>query len=118
VSGLYDVAHGAGLAVVYPAFLRYQVKYSVTKIAQFANRVFGVSMDFEHPEYTANKGIDMLEGFFRSLGLPTTFKELGAKESDIDTLVKKCNFNNGDKIGYFHPLTRTEAAEVYRLACK
>ena len=118
LSGLYDVAHGAGLAVIFPAFLKYQCKHCTAKIAQFAVRVFGVSMDFEHPEYTAMEGINRLESFFKELGLPTTFKELGAKESDIDVLVKKCNFNNGDKIGYFHPLTRSEAAEVYKLACK
>jgi len=118
LSGLYDVAHGAGLAVIFPAFLRYQCKYRTMRIAQFAVRVFGISMDFEHPEYTAMEGVDRLERFFKELGLPTTFKELGARESDIDFLVKKCNFNNGDKLGYFNPLTRAEAAEVYRLACK
>jgi alcohol dehydrogenase YqhD (iron-dependent ADH family) len=118
LSGLYDVAHGAGLAVIFPAFLWYQCQYKPTRIAQFAVRVFGTSMDFEHPEYTAVEGINKLRAFFRELGLPTTFQELGAKESDIDILVKKCNFNHGDKLGYFNPLTRKQAAEVYKLACK
>lgn len=118
LSGLYDVAHGAGLAVVLPAFMRYQLKNNIDRFAQLAVRVFGVSMDFADPERTALEGIERLENFFREIGLPTTFAELGAKEEDIPVLVEKCNFNNGERVGYFHPLTRSQVAEVYRLACK
>lgn len=118
LSGLYDVAHGAGLAVVLPAFMRYQLKNNIDRFAQLAVRVFGVSMDFADPEITAVEGIERLENFFREIGLPTTFAELGAKEEDIPVLVEKCNFNNGERVGYFHPLTRSQVAEVYRLACK
>jgi alcohol dehydrogenase YqhD (iron-dependent ADH family) len=88
------------------------------RIAQFGNRVFGISLDFENPELTALEGIDRLEAFFREIGLPTTFKELGAKEEDIPELAAKCNTNNGDMVGYFSPLTKKQVEEVYRLACK
>jgi hypothetical protein len=118
LSGLYDVAHGAGLAVVFPAYLRYQVPYNVMRVAQFAQRVFGVEMDFEQPERTALEGIDRLEAFYREIGMPTSFTELGAKEEDIEKLAQKVLINNGDKLGSFHPLTRQEIAEVYRYACK
>lgn len=118
LSGLYDVAHGAGLAVVLPAFMRYQYKHNVPLFARLAVNVFGVKMDYEHPERTAEQGIDALEAFFRLIGLPTTFAELGAEEKDIPALVDKCAFNNGDLLGYLHPLTREQACEVLRLACK
>ena len=118
LSGMYDVAHGAGLTVVFPAFLRYQYKANVMRVAQFAVRVFGVSMDFEQPERTALEGIDRLEAFFREIGCPTTFKELGAKEEDIPAMAQKCNTNNNGRIGYFNPLTKEQVAEVYKLACK
>lgn len=118
LSGLYDVAHGTGLAVIFPAFMRYQYKHDVMRFAQLAARVFGVSMNFEDPEKTALEGIDRLEAFFRSMGLPTTFAELGAKEEDIPLLASKVNMNNGDLVGYFNPLTRKQIEEVYRLACK
>jgi alcohol dehydrogenase YqhD (iron-dependent ADH family) len=118
LSAMYDVAHGAGLAVVLPTFMRYQYKHNVMRFARMAVNVFGIKMDYEKPERTATAGIDALEAFFRKLGLPTTFAELGAKEEDIRALVEKCAFNNGDKLGYLHPLTRAEAAEVFRLACK
>jgi len=118
LSALYDVAHGAGLAVIVPAFFRYQYRHGITRFAQLAVRVFGVDMDFQHPERTALEGIERLEAFFKSIGLPTTFKELGAKEEDIPVMTQKCLLNNGDKIGYFHPLAREEIAEIYKLACK
>lgn len=118
LSGLYDVAHGAGLAVMFPAFLKYQLPFRVQRIAQFAVRVFSVSMDFEKPERTALEGIQRLEAFYREIGMPTSFKEIGAKEEDIDFMAGKCHLNNGDKLGSFHPLTRREIAEVYRLACQ
>ncbi len=118
LSGLYDVAHGAGLAVMFPAFLKYQLPFRVQRVAQFAVRVFGVSMDFEKPERTALEGIRRLEAFYREVGMPTSFKEINAKEEDIDFMAGKCLLNNGDKLGNFHPLTRKEIAEVYRLACQ
>ena len=83
LSALYDVALGAGLAVILPAFFRYQYKNNVARFAQLAVRVFGVDMDFESPERTALLGIGRLEQFFKEIGMPTTFKEIGAKEEDI-----------------------------------
>ena len=118
LSGLYDVAHGAGLAVVLPAFMRYQYKHNVMLFARLAVNVFGVKMDYENPWRTALSGIDSLEAFLREIGLPTTFEQLGAKEEDIPALVEKCAFNNGDLLGYLNPLTRDEACELLRLACK
>ncbi|MFH1512799.1 MAG: iron-containing alcohol dehydrogenase [Bacillota bacterium] len=118
LSGLYDVAHGAGLAVIFPAFLKYQYRHNVMRAAQFAVRVFDCEMDFENPELTALEGIARLEAFYCEIGMPTSFAELGAKEEDIPLLSGKVLLNNGDKLGYFHPLTRTDIAGVYRYACK
>ena len=49
LSGLYDVAHGAGLAVVAPAWMKYVMTKNTNKFLQFAVRVWGCQMDFEHP---------------------------------------------------------------------
>ena len=117
LSGLYDVAHGAGLATIFPAFLRFTYPYNVMRVAQFAHRVFGVEMDFEQPERTAVEGINRLKAFYHAIGMPTSFKELGAKEEDIDFLSAKVLLNNGDTLGHFHPLTRADIAAIYRLAC-
>lgn len=118
LSALYDVAHGAGLAVIVPAFCRYQYKHNIALFAQLAVRVFGVDMDYRNPENTAMEGIDRLEAFFKIIGMPTSFAELGAKEQDIPELTAKCHLNNGDKMGCFHPIPREEIANIYKLACK
>ena len=89
LSALYDVAHGAGLAVVFPAWMRYQMHKDVMRFAQFAVRVYGCSMDFEHPERTALDGIEAHEAFLKSIGMPITMKELGAKTEDIPALAAK-----------------------------
>ncbi|MEG0145819.1 MAG: iron-containing alcohol dehydrogenase, partial [Clostridia bacterium] len=63
LSGLYDVAHGAGLAVVMPAWMRYTMAHDVMRFAQVATRVWGCEMDFDHPERTALGGIERYEAF-------------------------------------------------------
>jgi alcohol dehydrogenase len=87
-------------------------------VAQFAVRVFNVETDFEKPERTALEGIDSLDAFYREISLPTSFVGLGAKEEGIELLSVKVLLNNGDKLGYFHPLTRADIAEACHYACK
>ena len=89
LSALYDVPHGAGLAVVFPAWMRYQMHKNVMLFAQFGVRVYGCSMDFEHPEKTALAGIEAHEAFLRAIGMPITLKELGARTEDIPRLAAK-----------------------------
>lgn len=115
LSALYDVAHGAGLAVVFPAWLRYQMDADIPRFVQFANRVFGVEIDREHPERTAERGIEALKNFFRSIGMPTDFQELGAKEEDIPKMVANCHLNNNGKLGQFRPLDQKQIEEIYRM---
>ena len=118
LSAKYDVAHGAGLAVVFPAWMRYQLDHNPMIFAQLAVRVWGCEMDYRHPERTGLEGIERFETFLRSIGMPVTFAELGAKEEDIPYLAAKCKRNNGDKLGFFRPLD-TEAIEaVLRIAVR
>ena len=91
--------------------------HEATRIAQMAVRVFGCQMDFAHPENTAKEGIDALRRFWSSLGMPTSFAELGAKEEDIPTLVKNLHLDQR-KIGAFLPMTEESCAAIYHLACR
>ena len=117
LSALYDVAHGAGLAVVFPAWMRFQMKRHPMRLAQFANRVYNVPMNFEDPEETALWGIEAHESFLREIGMPVTMKELGARTEDIPKLAAKCKRNPGtDLIGRAWPITGAEAEEIYRIA--
>lgn len=115
LSGLYDVAHGASLAVMMPAWMEYVLHHNPMRFAQMANRVFGCAMNFECPEETAKQGIMCFRRFLKSLGLPTNFAELGAKEEDIPLLVEKMGIGDG-RTGGFVQLSKEDAAAIYHIA--
>jgi len=115
LSALYDVAHGAGLAVMFPAWMKYVMNHDIMRFAQFAVRVWGCEMDFQHPEITAKEGIAKFEQFLTSIGMPVRFAELGAKAEDIPTLVKNMRLGNRT-VGSFVKLTEKDVAEIYKLA--
>jgi hypothetical protein len=115
LSALYDVAHGAGLAVMFPAWMKYVMKHDVMRFAQFAVRIWGVEMDFQNPEITALKGIERYEQFMTSIGMPIRFSELGAKAGDIPQMVKTMNLN-GKTIGFFMKLTEENVVKIFELA--
>jgi len=88
------------------------------RFAQFAVRVFGCSMDFEHPEKTALDGIEAYEAFVKSIGMPVTMKELGAKSEDIPALAaktKKTDVANGTT-GSAFPMTTEDIEAILRIA--
>jgi alcohol dehydrogenase YqhD (iron-dependent ADH family) len=76
ISGIYDLAHGAGLAVILPAWMKYVYKKDVERFAQFAVRVWDQEPDFYHLEKTALLGISRLKDFYKGIGLPVTLKEV------------------------------------------
>ena len=115
LSGLYDVAHGAGLAVMFPAWMKYVMKHDVMRFAQFAVRVWGCEMDFQHPEKTALQGIERYEQFVSSIGMPIRFSQLGAKAEDIPTLVKTMGLGE-NTLGSFVKLTEEDIRKIYELA--
>ena len=117
LSAFYDCAHGAGLAVMFPAWMTYVMHHDVDRFAQFAVRVWGCEMNFEDPEETAKEGIARTKAFFRSVGMPTSFAELGAKEEDIPKLLETLQIE-GRTEGFFVKLGPKECEEVYRLACR
>ena len=113
LSALYDCAHGAGLAVVMPAWMTYVHATDDARFARFARNVFGVGIGADDGE-AALAGIAAFRGWLKSLALPLTFAELGAKEEDIPLLVKTLNLN-GNTLGGFRPLTESDVAAIYRL---
>jgi len=116
LSALYDVAHGAGLAVIMPAWMKYVMKHDVNRFAQFAVRVWGCDMNFADPEITAIEGISRFQGFLASIGMPSNFTELRAKEEDIPALVKHLGVTDAGKMGGFMKLGPKDVEAIYRLA--
>lgn len=114
LSALYGVTHGAGLAVVFPAYLTFMSRHKPQKVAQLATRVLGVADKGDTTE-TALEGVERLKSFFRSIGMPVTLQELGVENPDIPELVKRLHRNKGEKMGSYLPLTAAETTEIYRI---
>lgn len=115
LSALYDVAHGAGLAVMFPAWMKYVMHNDIMRFAQFAVRVWGCEMDFQNPENTARKGIECYEQFMTSIGMPVRFSQLGAKAEDIPEMVKTIGLGE-NTMGSFIRLTQDDVRKIYELA--
>ncbi len=118
LSALYDVAHGAGLAVIFPAWMTYVYKQDVMRFAQIAERVWGCHMNYMNPEETALEGIQRLKWFLSSIGMPVNFLELGAKEEDIPYLVETMGLGEHETIGSFRELGSKDVESIYRLAAE
>ena len=116
LSALYHVAHGAGLAVMMPAWMEFVMPHNPMRFAQMAVRVFGCEMNFADPEQTAREGIRAFRSFLHGIGMPVNFAELGAKEEDIPLLVEKLGIPEGTTRSGFVPLSAEDAAAIYRIA--
>lgn len=107
ISAIYDVAHGAGLAVVFPAWLDYVSQFNSTKVEQFGKRVFGVD--------SAPEAISSLRRFYQSIGMPLTMSELGIKNPAIELMNEKLHRAKGAVIGNYVPLDAVATARIYEL---
>lgn len=118
LGGMFDVAHGAGLAAVWGSWARYVYKSNVTRFVQFAVNVMGVSNDFRNPEKVALEGIKAMENFYHQVDMPTSISELGIKLTDeqIDELSYKCSFKNTRTIGAFKPINTEDMKNIYVMA--
>ena len=115
LSALYDCAHGAGLAVIMPAWMEFVYKHDVMRFCQMAVRVFGCNMNYDDPESTAVAGIKAFRRFLHDIGMPINFTELGAKAEDIPELVEKFGLGDG-QTGGFVKLSSKDVAEIYQIA--
>jgi len=116
ISGLYDVPHGAGLATVFPAWMKYVYKHDVARFTQWAVRVWNVEMDHNNPEKTALEGIAKLQGFYQSCGLPTTLKSLKVPSDKLEVMADKATSGDQRTLGQFVKLDKAAVVAILRLA--
>ena len=119
LSALFGVTHGAGLAALWGSWARYVMPRHVSRFVQFAVNVMGVTNDFAHPEETALKGIEAMEQFYRSIGMPTSIPELiGRKVTDeeIADMVTKCSRGGTNTVGAMEVMRPSDMEAVYRKA--
>ena len=114
LSAVYGVTHGAGLAVMTPAWMTFMATHNPSKGAQFARRVMDVVND--NDTQAALEGIARLRAFYASLGLPITLGQLGIENPDFDLLVHKLHENKGEVIGGYYRLSAVETRQIYELA--
>ncbi|SDD03740.1 iron-containing alcohol dehydrogenase [Halanaerobium congolense] len=116
LSGIYDVAHGAGLAVVFPAWMEYVYQHDLERFAQFAHRVWDVDPDFKDLEWTAQQGIKKTKEFFSDIGMPVTLAELDIPADRLEEMAEKATENG--PIGSFVELDTEDVLKIYKSALK
>lgn len=117
LSALYDVTHGAGLAVVMPAWFKYLVKYAPERFAKFAHNIMGVEYDYEDLEGMAFEGIARFENWLKSIGMPTRLGELGIDDSRFEEMADRIH-KDIDGVEYYSrikPFTKEDTLAVLRL---
>ncbi|MBQ6982269.1 MAG: iron-containing alcohol dehydrogenase, partial [Synergistaceae bacterium] len=112
LSVLYGAAHGATLAVVMPAWARYLYEENPVPFARLGEGVFDIFDGTD--EEKALEAIEALEDFFRDINAPTTLRELGIKEEDIEKIAE--NASRGESFGVLSTLEPEDVLEIYKLA--
>lgn len=116
LSGLYDIPHGAGLAVIFPAWMKFTYRHDVARFAQFATRVWNVEPYFFDTERVALEGIARLEDFWKGIGLSTRLSALGIGVEQAGLMARKCTDDDSHKVGHFVELASADIEKIYRLA--
>jgi alcohol dehydrogenase YqhD (iron-dependent ADH family) len=114
ISGIYDIAHGAGLAIVFPAWMKYVYKHDINKFLQFVTRVWGVEADFDNLEKTVLEGIDKMEEFFISIGLPVRLSQVNITDEKFEEMAEKGT--QVHPLGNFVKLHKEDVLEILKLA--
>ena len=115
LGGLYDVAHGAGLAAIWGSWARYVYKNCLPRFKKYALNVMEVE-DTGSDEEIALRGIEATEDFYRSINMPTNLRELGVEptEEELVTMAKKCAIGVGGEMGSARVLKEEDMLAIYR----
>jgi len=118
LSSLYDTAHGAGLAVIMPAWMEYVCNNTsdISRFVQFATNVFDVEPDESNPKAVAIEGIKRFRAWIKEIGMPTSLGEMGIDENNIPQIVKTYYRDAEGKIGSFMRLSEEDTTKIYRSA--
>ena len=115
LGGLYDVAHGAGLAAIWGTWARYVYKNCLPRFKKFALNVMEVE-NTGSDEEIALRGIEAMEDFYRSINMPTNLRELGVNptEEELALMAKKCAVGVGGEMGSARVLNEADMLAIYK----
>ena len=116
LSALYDIAHGAGLAIVYPAWMKYVYKHDLYRFALFANKIFNIKINPENLEETALKGIKALEKFYQEIEMPIRLGDIDIDGKHFELMANKTTKENTRQIGSFVKLDKEDTINILKLA--
>lgn len=111
LSAFYDIAHGAGLSIMFPAWMKYVYKNDVEKFARLGRNVFGLEGNSEE---TALETINKVKEFFDEIGSPTSLKQIGVNEDELDKLTENASIRT--PIGNLMKLEKEDIRNIYKLA--
>jgi len=116
LSALYGVTHGAGIAVITLAWMRYVCRKKPALFARYARNVWDVPAGFGDDVETALEGVNRLENFFKAIGLPVRLSELGVPEdiSSYELMAERCTAKGPQ--GKFFKIFKEDAVEIYKIA--
>lgn len=119
LGGMFDVAHGAGLSAVWGSWARYVIDAAPKRFARFAVNVMGVSASGDDMD-TGLRGIEAMEEFYRSVGMPVNIRELGLEltEEQMRELAEKCSHFGKRTVGCIKRLGKEDMYQIYKKACR
>lgn len=117
LGGMFDVAHGAGLAAVWGSWARYVMDAAPERFAKFAVNVMGVELEAEKLK-TAQKGIEAMEDFYHALDMPVCIGDMGIEltEEQMRELAEKCSHFGKRTIGCIKKLDQEDMYQIYKEA--
>lgn len=119
LSAAYDIPHGAGLAILTPAWMKYVKNENPEMFMRFARNVMGVDMKSDDQDLLICEAIDRLQEFFKALDLPLTLGDVGIGEDRLEEMAKKATHEEyGEEfaLGGLKKLYWQDVLEIYKLA--
>jgi alcohol dehydrogenase len=116
LSGIYDIAHGAGLSIIFPAWMKYVYKHNLNRFVQFAVRVWDVDLAFENSEAIALEGIRRMTEFFKRIGLPVSLSDADITEDKFEEMADKATDLDKKTQGSFVQLNKADIKNIFKLA--
>ncbi len=115
ISGIYDLAHGAGLSIVFPAWMRYVYKTHVDRFVQYATRVWDVSLTLDDKDTLIETAIERLENFYRNIGMPVRLSDAEISNENVRKMAESAMIGR-TSIGNFKKLYADDVEKILKLA--
>jgi alcohol dehydrogenase len=112
VSAVYDIPHAGGLAILFPNWMKHNLKVNPSRFAQLAVRVFGVNAAGKSDEEIGFEGIEKLREFWKSLGAPSRLADYDIDDSRLEIIADKAMVNG--EFGNFTKLNKEDVLSILR----